>query len=106
MQFVVGRSQGLLRFTPLRNVQTRTDITKEFAVRGKARRARVKNPPIYSIGPPQPVLHLETLLRIKVAGVDFDAAIVIIWMDSSHPTVSQLLGHGPAGKVQPSLVKV
>ena len=96
---------GFLRFDSLRYVDTAPDITEKLAV-VKKRHATVENPSICPITPLQPVLHLEDFTFGEGFQVRVQTALEIVGVNAFSPLISDLLFHGAAAKLQPTVVEV
>src|SRR5947208_15312925 len=84
------RAEGLFGHFSFCHVQTRPDVSREGAVRVESGHARVIYPTIFSVMPPQPVLHCEGFTRIKSLDINGGTSLAIFLVDALQPTVPQL----------------
>jgi hypothetical protein len=86
-------------------VETTSDIPNKCAIVQKPWRAIVADPSILTVVSPQTVLHSERQPSVKGFGVDFQAVLQVVWMDTIRPSVSDLLFDFASGKFEPASIE-
>src|SRR3954468_7957043 len=87
------------------DVNRRTDVAFERAIRQEPWNSLIEDPSVFPIRPAQPVLHLEALACVKGRTVCCEATIQVLRMYARRPTASEFFTHTAARKIQPSLAK-
>src|SRR5882762_7831011 len=82
------------------------DVTDKRAILIKPWHSNVENPSIFSVVPPEPVLHSDPLTPIKGLRVRIHASPQIFWVNPFCPAVPKLVIDRSPGEVQPRSVKV
>src|SRR3954452_22523182 len=85
------------------DVNRRTDVALERAIRQEAWNSLIEYPSVFSIRPAQPALHLKAPVGIKGGRVCSISIIQVLWMYVRRPAASQYLSQCAARKVQPPL---
>src|SRR5262245_14908594 len=89
----------------LGDVNGSTNVADEIAIGLKARHPMIQHPTIFAVISPQAVFHRELSPRVEGVDIDFKTAVKILRVNSLCPAITKLLLQGPAGKVEPTLVK-
>src|SRR5215468_5998458 len=97
--------QRPLRSFGLGDVNDRTDVADEIAIGLKARHPMIQHPTIFTVISPQAVFHRELSPHGEGIDVDLKTAVKILRVNPLCPAIAKLLLQGPAGKVEPTLVK-
>src|SRR5262245_11621292 len=97
--------QRPLRSFGLGDVNGSTDVADKIAIGFKARHPMIQHPTIFTVMSPQAVFHRELSPHVEGISVDLKAAVKILRVNSLRPAIVKLLLQGPAGKVEPTLVK-
>src|SRR4051794_13620080 len=85
------------------DVNRRTDVALERAIRQEAWNSLIEYPSVFSIRPAQPALHLKAPVGIKGGRVCSISIIRRCWMYVRRPAPPHYLSQCAAGKVRPPL---
>src|SRR4051812_4709031 len=87
----LARLESLLGVPSAGDVEARTDITRECAVRTAKGNAMVEHPSILAVMAQEPVIHLEGLAPVKGAVVGIDTPLQVFGMHAFDPPIAIFL---------------
>src|SRR5215813_11173753 len=100
-----ARAQRFLGSILLGDVYASADLTKKVAAARESRDAMIQYPAVLAVIAPQTILHLKWFPRLEARDIYFQAAIVILRMNTLCPPVTQFLFYHASGEVEPRFVE-
>src|SRR5262249_15104122 len=100
-----ARAQSRLDLPALGDVYARADVAEKVAAGRESRDAMIQQPAVLAVMAPQTVLHLKWFSRFEGRDIDFQAALVILWVNTFRPAVAQFLFHRASSEVEPVFVE-
>src|SRR5262249_3781362 len=85
---------------------SRTDITNKVAVGCESRDTTIKNPAVFTVATPEPILRSKTLTRGERRCELAHASLEVIGVHPFGPAIAQLLFKSSAGEVEPRLTNI
>src|SRR5262249_51967467 len=98
-------AQLLLNLHALSDVYARADVAEKVAAGRESRDAMIQYPAVLAVIAPQTILHLKWLPRLEGRGVDFQAAVVILRVNTFRPSIAQFFFHRASSEVEPWFVE-